>query len=158
MERLGEVGYKGCFALIAIAGLILIAVGMGQRDILSVWEPPMFLSHLSIVLMLPVFILLGAAYIPCNIKRFTNHPMLWGVTFWSFAHLLVNGDLGSILLFGSFLLYSLYDMWSANRRGAEKSRKTRPIVYDAAVAVVGIVVYVLMFLLHPYFIGVSIIS
>ena len=118
LERFGENGYKGIFALIAMLGLILIVIGMGRRQVVPVWEPPVFLDHLAIVVMLPVFIFLAATYIPCNMKRFTRHPMLWGVTFWASAHLLANGDLGSIILFGSFLAYSLFDMWSANRRGA----------------------------------------
>lgn len=134
------------------------AVGMGQRDVIPIWQPLTFLSHLAIVLMLPVFTLLAAAYIPCNMKRFTRHPMLWGVTIWAIGHLLANGDLGSILLFGGFLAYSLYDMWSSNIRGAEKSIKTLPVVYDAGVAVVGTVAYVTFFFLHPYIIGVPIIS
>lgn len=157
-ERLGEGSYKGVFSLLALIGLILTAVGMRERDIITIWEPPIFLSHLNLVLMLPVFILLAAAYMPCNMKRFTRHPMLWGVTFWAVAHLLANGDLGSIVLFGSFLVYSLYDMWSANRRGAEKSIMISPVIYDTGVATVGIVVYVLFFFLHPYIIGVPIIS
>lgn len=157
-ERLGEGVYKGLFSLIALIGLFLITIGMANRDIIILWEPPIFLNHVAIILMLPVFTLLAAAYIPCNFKRFTRHPMLWGVTFWAFAHLLANGDLGSILLFGSFLTYSLYDMWSANRRGARKSTIDRPLVFDAGVAVLGIIAYVLFFYLHPSLIGVSIIS
>ena len=157
-KKLGENGYKVVFALIALAGLILIIDGMGNRDILQVWEPPVYLSHLALVLMLPVFTLVAAAYIPCNMKRFTRHPMLWGVTLWAVAHLLANGDAGSILLFGGFLVYSLYDMWSANKRGAEKSTKTWPLIYDIGVATVGVLAYVLFFFLHPYIIGVNIIS
>ena len=158
LEGVGEARYKAVFSLIALAGLILIAIGMGKRDIIAVWEPALFMSHLSILLMLPVFILLAAAYIPCNMKKCTRHPMLWGVTFWAVAHLLANGDLGSIFLFGSFLVYSLYDMWSANMRGADKSRKNWPVTYDAGVAALGIAVYVLFFFLHPYIIGVPVIS
>jgi uncharacterized membrane protein len=157
LERLGEGGYKGLFSLIALIGIILIAIGMGNRDIITLWEPPIYLSHLAIVVMIPVFILMAAAYMPCNMKKYTRHPMLWGVTLWAFAHLLANGDFGSIVLFASFLIYSLYDMWSANRRGAEKSTNTRPLFYDTGVAALGIVAYVFFFLLHPYIIGVPVI-
>lgn len=157
IDRIGEGGYKTLFSLIALIGIILIAMGMGKRVIIQLWEPPTFLSHFAVVLMLPVFILLAAAYIPCNMKRFTRHPMLWGVALWASAHLLANGDLGSIILFASFLVYSLYDMWSANRRGAEKSTKIWPLIYDTGVAAFGILVYVLFFFLHPYIIGVAII-
>lgn len=156
VQKTGEKSYKGLFGLIALAGLVLIVVGMGGRAYIPVWEPPVVLAHFSLLLMVPVFILLSAAYVPCNIKRFTRHPMLWGVTFWAVAHLLANGDLGSIMLFGSFLLYSLFDMWSANRRGAEKSAKVQPLLYDAGVALLGIVGYVFFFLMHSHIIGVSV--
>jgi uncharacterized membrane protein len=83
--------------------------------------------------------------------------MLWGVTIWATVHLLANGDLGSMILFCSFLVYSLFDMWSANRRGASKGNETKPLRYDAGVVVTGTAVYVLLYYLHPYFFGVPVI-
>ncbi len=158
IAKLGEGSYKGLYTLVSISGFIYIIIGMANRDYISVWQPPIWTSHLALVLMLPVFILLAAAYIPGNIKRFTRHPMLWGVTLWTVAHLLANGDLGSMLLFGSFLAYSLFDMWSANNRGAQKSMVKRPITYDVGIALLGIGFYLLFFYIHPQLIGVPVIG
>lgn len=158
VARLGEGPYKGGYTLVSILGFALIVVGMANRDYISIWQPPVWSSHLALVLMLPVFMLLAAAYLPGNIKRFTRHPMLWGVTLWAVAHLLVNGDLASILLFSSFLVYSLFDMWSANNRGARKSTQKRPFFYDAGVVFLGICLYLLFFYLHPQIIGVPVIG
>lgn len=157
-RRLGEHPYKGLFALISLSGMVLIVFGMGDRAYVPLWEPPMFASHLALLLMLPAFVLLAAAYLPGNIKRFTRHPMLWGVTLWAVGHLLANGDLGSVLLFGGFGVYSLFAMWSANRRGAAKSVIARPLYYDLIVVAVGITGYVLFLFLHPSVIGVAVIS
>lgn len=158
VERFEEGPYKGIFSLIAMAGLVLIVIGMGDRDIIDIWEPPIYTSHLALLLMVPVFVLLAAAYIPSNIKRFIRHPMLLGVIFWSAAHLLANGDLGSILLFGSFLAFSLFDIWSANRRGAQKSKTVRPVIYDVAILGLGIILYLGFVFLHPHLIGVPVIT
>lgn len=154
----GEGPYKGMYTLISISGFVLIVMGMANRDFISVWQPPLWTSHLALVLMLPVFMLLAAAYIPSNIKRFTRHPMLWGVSLWAIAHLLANGDIGSILLFGSFLAYSYFDMWSANRRGAQKSKIKRPIIYDVGIVLLGFGMYLLFFYIHPKIIGVPVLG
>ncbi len=78
-----------------------------------------------------------AAYLPTNLKRVMRHPFLWGVTLWAVAHLLTNGDLASLLLFGSFAAYTLFDMWSANRRGAEASKIHYPIWRDGVLVAIG---------------------
>lgn len=158
VARLGEGPYKVGYSLVSILGFVLIVVGMANRDFISIWQPPVWTSHLALVLMLPVFVLLAAAYLPGNIKRFTRHPMLWGVTLWAVAHLLANGDLGSILLFGGFLAYSLFDMWSANNRGARKSTLKRPVIYDAGIVLLGLCIYLLFFYYHPQIIGVPVIG
>lgn len=157
VHRLGEYGYKGAFALIALLGLALVVYGMSAREYIVIYQPPVWARHLALVFMLPAAILLVAAYMPTNLKRFTRHPMLWGVTIWATVHLLANGDLGSIVLFCSFLVYSLLDMWSANRRGASKSNETKPLRYDAGIVVTGTAVYALLYYLHPYFFGVPVI-
>ncbi len=156
LEKYGEKRYKGLYSLVAAIGLILIIMGMIYRDFVHLWVPPVWGRHAAIALMLPALILLGAANAPTNIKRFTRHPMLWGVTLWACAHLLANGDLASLILFGSFGIYSLFDMWSANRRGAEKSTEIYPISKDLKVIGMGVVVYVGLLLAHPYIIGVPV--
>ncbi len=158
IEKYGEKRYQVFYSLIAGIGLIVIIFGMIYRDFVHLWTPPAWGRHMGIVLMLPAVILLGAADIPSNIKRFTRHPMLWGVTLWACAHLLANGDLASLILFGSFGGFSLFDMWSANRRGAEKSTQAYPITKDSKVVGIGIVVYVVLLFAHPYLIGIPVIA
>ena len=97
-----------------------------------------------------------AAYLPTNLKRIMRHPFLWGVTLWALGHLLTNGDLASILLFGSFAIYAFYDMWSANRRGAEVSKTRYPIWQDGVLVVVGLAAYLLLVRLHPILFGVPV--
>jgi len=80
--------------------------------------------------------------------------MLWGISIWSVAHLLANGDLGSMILFGGFGGYSLFSMWSLNRRGAKKPDTKSPLAYDLLVIIVGVSAYALTAFLHPYLFGV----
>ncbi len=100
------------------------------------------------------FILLTAAHMPTNIKRFTRHPMLWGVTIWSFAHLLANGDQAAIILFVSIGAFSLFDMVSANIRGAKLSTIKYPINKDLTVIFIGIVTFVGVMFIHPTWSGI----
>ena len=154
---IGDVPYKGLFSVISLTGLILIIYGKYIADFQSVWAPPAWGSKVTVVLMLLSFIFLAAANMKSNLTRFTRHPMLWGVTFWSVAHLSANGDLTSILLFGSFAVFSLIAMLSANLRGAKKKSTKQPIILDVIVLIVGLLGYVTFVFLHPYLFGVSVI-
>ena len=154
IEKYGENGYKGIYSLVAGIGLVTIIIGMVYRDFVPLWTPPVWGRNAAIILMLPSAILLTGAYLPTNIKRYSRHPMLWGVAIWACAHLLANGDFASLILFGSIGLYSLFDMWSAGRRGAEKSIRAYPLSKDLKVAGIGIAVYAVLLFAHPYIIGV----
>lgn len=120
----GSVGsgpYSVLFALISLAALVLIVMGYGQMQGLGrgnpqLWVPPSWTGHLAMLLMIPAMVLLVAAYVPSRIRTALRHPMLVAVMLWAFAHLLANGDLASVLLFGSFLAYGVYDTISANQR------------------------------------------
>src|SRR5438874_6603440 len=104
IARIGELPYKGAFSVVSILGVVLISYGFAlyrRSGLIPVWSPPDFLRHITEALVLPAFILAAAAYIPGNIKKALKHPFLVGVKLWAFAHLLSNGDLGGILLFGS---------------------------------------------------------
>jgi len=157
VRKFGEKRYKRLYSLVAATGLIVIIVGMVYRDFVQLWIPPVWGRHAAMTLMLPAIILLTAADVPSNIKRFIRHPMLWGVTLWASAHLLANGDLASLLLFGSFGSYALFDMWSANRRGYEKSTRVYPTSKDMKLVLIGIAVYGAIIFVHPYVIGVPVI-
>jgi uncharacterized membrane protein len=124
---------------------------------IDVWDPPRWLRHVNNLLLWPAFICIAAAYIPGDIKRVLKHPMLVGIKLWAVGHLLANGDLGSIILFGSFLLWAGYD------RATFKFR-TDPGApdfglggrdCDTLAVVVGTLVYLALgFWFHPYVIGI----
>lgn len=157
IEKHSLTTYKGLFALVAAIGLVLIVIGKANADFISVWNPVPWSRPVAMGIVLVAFVLFAATELPGNIKRFTRHPMLWGITLWSGAHLQANGDLASMLLFGSFFVYALFAMWSANRRGAKKRDKVYPVSRDIVAAAIGIVVYVIVLLLHPWLFGYAIV-
>ena len=154
---LGEAGYKGLFAAASFLGLLLIIYGFSQRPYIPIWTPPDFMRHITFLLMLPVFILLAASQIPSRIRTLAKHPMLLAVKLWAFAHLLVNGDLAGIVLFGSFLAYGVYDRISVKRRGAlgPLDGRTGGLAGDVAAVAIGLAFYVFMLVWgHQYLIGI----
>jgi uncharacterized membrane protein len=119
LARLGEGGWKGAYALASAAGLTLIVIGYGQARLAPVdlWMPPLWTRHAASALVLPAFILLTAAYVPGNsIKARLGHPMVLGTKVWALAHLLANGRLSDVFLFGGFLLWSVLAFRSARAR------------------------------------------
>ncbi len=162
IARLGEGGYKILYALISFAGIALIAWGFSiyrASGWINVWYPPVAMRHIALSLMLPAVVLVVASYIRGNIYLKLKHPMLTGVKLWALLHLLSNGDLGSIILFGSILAWAVYDRISLKRR-ADPGAPPIPVggVGNDVIAVaVGIVVYVaLAFAFHPLVIGVPV--
>lgn len=166
IARMGESAYKGLYSAASALGLVLIIWGFGAYragGYIPVWEPPKALTHLALLLNLPIFILLAAVYLPGRIKAAAKHPMLLAVKIWATAHLLANGDLGSMLLFGSFLAWGVMARISAKRReeampGAALAAAPSPR-NDLIAVVIGLAAYALMaFWLHPILIGVPVIS
>jgi len=155
-ESLGALAYKGVFSLIALAGLILIVTGKSSADYVGIWVPPTGFQVVTKILMLPAMILLVAAYVPSNISRRVRHPMLAAVKLWALAHLLGNGDLASIILFGSFLSYAVFDMISVNRRVAPTEVPERSLTLDVLVIVIGGAAYAGIGLYHQVLFGVPI--
>jgi uncharacterized membrane protein len=156
--RIGAQGYKGLYSLVSLAGFVLLVMGYGAYRAagpIPVWTPPAWMSHLAFLLMLPAFVSLVAAYAPRGaIKAATLHPMLLSVKIWALAHLLANGDLGSILLFGGFLGWAVY-----SRVGQPKEPRERlPFgMGDWAAIGIGTVAWLVFALwLHPMLIGVSV--
>ena len=164
IERLGEGTYKILYSLVSLAGLALIVWGFGHyraAGMWNVWEPPTFLKHITVALMLPAVILVVASYIRGRIFATLKHPMLAGIKLWAAAHLLANGDLGSIILFGSFLAWGVYDRISLKHR-ADAGAPPIPVggmTNDLIAVVVGIVAYLaLAFAFHPVVIGVPVVG
>ena len=148
---IGSRPYSGLFALVSLAALVLIMLGYGQMQGLGrgnpqLWVPPSWTKHVTMLLMVPAMILLVAAYVPSGICTAVRHPMLAAVMLWAFGHLLANGDLASVLLFGSFLVYGAYDIISASQRAALGPLGTArgSAVGDAAAIAGGVALYALL--------------
>ncbi len=158
--RLGEGGYKGLYSLLAAVGLALIVIGFGRYrsgGYIQIWDPPRsFLHPFSLFLLWFAFVSLTAAYAPAGrIKSLLRHPMLVAVKAWALSHLLVNGDLGSMLLFGGLLAWAVYDRIAVKRRGDPGAPASGWSLNDLLVVVIGTVAYVAMFWLHDTLIGVT---
>ena len=163
IARLGEGPYKGLFSLVSLIGLALIVYGFAHyraSEWIDIWSPPRWTRHVTALLVWPAIICIIAAYIPSQIKRVLKHPMLVGVKLWAVAHLLSNGDLGSIILFASILAWAVYDRISLKRRtDAPAPAVATGSGYrnDFIAVVVGTLVYfVLGFWFHPWVIGVPV--
>ena len=124
---------------------------------IMVWAPPLFLRHITEALMWPACVFVAAAYLPGDIKRFVTHPMLVGVKTWAVAHLLSNGDLGGIILFGSVLAWAVYDRITLKRR-SDPGGPPIPlggIRNDIAAVIVGTILYLALgMVFHPLVVGV----
>lgn len=117
--RLGEGAWKGLYTVVSIAGFVLIVWGYGlaRQQPFVLWTPPVAMRHLAALLTLGSFVLLAAAYVPRNgLKGRLHHPMVLGVKVWALAHLLANGTLADVLLFGSFLIWAVFSFRVARRR------------------------------------------
>jgi uncharacterized membrane protein len=162
IARLGEGPYKGLFALVALAGIVLISFGFGQyrgAGLIEVWHPPGWIRHVTVALMWPAVICVVAAYVRGDIQRRLKHPMLVGVKLWALAHLIANGDLGGIILFGSILAWAVFDRITLKRR----SDPGAPAIpsggrrNDVIAVVVGTLLYLALgFWFHPYLIGLRV--
>jgi uncharacterized membrane protein len=157
VTSLGEAGYKAAFSLLSLASLALLIYGYATAPLVQLWSPPEWTRWLAIVLMLPAFIFLVAAYLPGRIRARLKHPFLVAVKTWALAHLLANGDLASMILFGSFLAYAVYDRIALKHRqpssvvGIEGPERPQN---DIIAIVLGTVLYVVFLVwLHPLLIG-----
>ena len=160
----GEGGYKIGYALMSLLGLALIVWGFARYRAtgwIDVWYPPVAFKHITVALMLPAVILVVASYIRGRIYTTLKHPMLTGIKLWAAAHLLANGDLGSIILFGSFLGWAVFDRISLKHRtdgGAPPIPVGGP-GNDLIAVAVGVVAYLaLAFAFHPVVIGVPVVG
>ena len=155
-----ERAWKGAYSLLSIAGfaLLLYGYGMARQTPVVLWAPPTALRHFALLLMLPVFPLFLAAYLPGRIKSATRHPMLLSVKLWATAHLLANGTLVDVILFGAFLAWAVLDLIAAKRRAVPRAIPGAPpsALNDAIALVAGLAIYA-AFLggVHRWMIGVS---
>lgn len=157
--RLGEQTWQGLYGVVAIVGFALIVWGYGlaRQDPFVVYAPPLWLRHVSLLLLLPVFPLLLAAYLPGRIKQAVGHPMLAATKIWAFAHLLANGMLHDLVLFGAFLVWAIADRVSLKRRQPRPVPGAPPSRFNDVIAVVvGLGLYAwFLFQGHAWLFGVS---
>ena len=170
ISSIGEGGYKIAYSLVSVAGIALIAYGFSRyraAGYVDVWEGSVSpgvlrgLKHVTVALMLPASILLVAAYLRGRIYTAVKHPMLSAVKLWAAGHLLANGDLGSIILFGSFLGWAVFDRISLKSR-SDAGAPPIPVGgvgNDVLAVIIGVIVYVALALaFHPVIIGVPVIG
>jgi uncharacterized membrane protein len=155
ISRIGEGPYRGIFSVVSVIGLGLIVYGFARYradGLIPLWSPPTFLRPVTELLMWPAVVLVVAAYIPGTIKTVLKHPMLAGVKLWAFAHLLANGDVGGVILFGSILAWAVYDRITLKRR-VDAGSPPIPVgglKNDLLAVVVGTLIYLAIgFVFHP---------
>ncbi len=160
ISRIGDGSWKGLYSVVSVVGFVLVVWGFGQARTTApqLWMPPVGMRHLAALLTLVAFIFLAAAYVPRNgIKARLHHPMVLGVKTWALAHLLSNGSLAEVLLFGSFLVWAVFDFSAARRRDRATGAVYAPGTASATVitVVVGAIAWaVFVFWLHGLITGI----
>ncbi len=158
VARLGEGPYKIAYSVVSLLGLVLIVLGWRAAPYVELWSPPVWTRHLAALLVWPAFILIFSAHLPGHIRAKTKHPMLAGLKLWATAHLLANGDVASVLLFGSLLAYGVIARISLKRDERAHGAPVRRGSWqnDVIAIVIGTAAYGLFgAFLHPLLIGKS---
>jgi uncharacterized membrane protein len=159
LARIGIGAWKGIYSVVSAIGLALLIVGYGiaRQHPIVLYTPPVFMRHITLLLMLPFFPLLLAAYLPGRIQRTAKNPMLVAVKLWALAHLLANGTAHDVLLFGAFLAWAVADRISLKRRPVRVVPGAPPSGANDAIALIGgLLLYVLFVTAaHRWLIGVS---
>ncbi len=155
IERLGEQPYKGGFSLMLVFAIVLMVIGWRSSAPTLVYLPPAWSSLAGNVLVFVALVLFAVSGLASNVKRVIRHPQLTGVAVWAGAHLLANGDSRSLVLFGGLGLWALVEMVCINRRdGAWVKPDPQPMSGEWKPVGAAVVVFALLFLLHPYIAGV----
>jgi uncharacterized membrane protein len=160
ITQLGERKWKGLYSLVSAIGIVLVVwgYGMARADPIVLWQPPTWTRHLAGLLTLPVFVLFAAAYVPgTHIRQRLHHPMFVGVKLWAAAHLIANGTLADVVLFGGFLVWAILGYRAARLR--DRAAGTRypaiSVRRDVTATVIGLAFWALFaFQLHAWLIGV----
>jgi uncharacterized membrane protein len=159
IKRIGAGPWKGLYSLVSIAGFVLLVWGYSQaRQQMPLWDPPAFMKHITGLLMLPVFPMFIASYVPQNgLRARLHHPQVLSIKLWAFAHLLSNGNLADVVLFGSFLLWAVLSYRAARQRDEDVGTLYVPGTTKgtAITWVAGLVAYAVFVMgLHAWLIGV----
>ena len=155
--RLGEKPYRGLFSAVSLASLALIVWGFSRAPFEPIYAPPLWGRHAAMTVVPIALVLFAAANMPTHIRALLRHPMLIGLLLWALAHLLANGDLRSIVLFGGFALFAVVETASAVGRGkAPPPDQTPRFAMDAAAVAGGLVVSGLLVRFHGALFGMPI--
>jgi uncharacterized membrane protein len=161
IARIGENGWKGLYSLASLVGFVLIVWGYGRarRAPVLLWVPPVGMMHLTALLVAIAFVLFAASYVPRNhIKRVVGHPMMAGVALWAIGHLVANGTLDDVLLFGAFFIWSAagFLIWRRRDSVAHRQYPAGNVTGDAWTVIAGLIAWGLFaFFLHGWLIGVK---
>ncbi len=159
IRQRGEGGWKGIYSLVSVAGLALIIWGYApaRPEAAFIYEPPTWMKHINALLMLLALISMMVANLPAGkLKPILKHPFLLSIKLWAFGHLLSNGDLASLILFGSFLAWAVWDRIAVKRRGDMGATVAGPVSNDVIAIVSGVAIYGLfVWKLHEWLFGVS---
>ena len=161
VARLGDLPWKGLYAIVSVLGFALIIWGYGlaRQQAVFLWAPPVGMKHLNSLFTLLAFILVAAAYVPRNqIKARLHHPMILGVKLWAFGHLLATAKLADALLFGAFLLWAVLDFRAARQRDRAQGTVYPPgtLAGTALTLLVGVAAWAAFaFWLHAAWIGIA---
>ncbi len=156
IERIGEDPYKGVFALSFVGAIVLMVIGWRSTSPVAFYGPPVWGRGIANLVMFVSLVLFMGSNVPSNLKRFVRHPQLTGVALWGLSHLLANGDLRSLVLFGGIGLWAVIEILSISRRdGAWEKPEPLPFAAEVKPLVAGIVAYAVLTFAHPYISGVS---
>lgn len=161
IARLGKRIYYPLYGVISLVGVAVIVWGFADYrsgEWVQIWSPPVFMHHITVGLMLIVCILLVATFIPSHIKARTKYPLLAAVVVWAFAHLLANGDLGGIVMFGTLFVWAVYARIAAEYR-TDVVLPAVPKTWrgDMLTVIVGVGLYLALgFWFHPQVIGLTV--
>jgi uncharacterized membrane protein len=139
IARIGALNWKRLYSVASIVTFVVLVHGCGlaRQEPVVLYQPPVWMRHLAMLLMLPAFTLLLSAYLPGRIKSAVKHPMLAATKLWAFAHLLANGMLGDVLLFGGFLAWAVIDRISVGKRPARAVPGAPAGRFNDLIAIVG---------------------
>lgn len=155
-ERFGNAVYKGIFSLLIFASLALMVVGWKATADTAAFTPPAWAAPLNLIFMIVASILFIAPYLRNNIRRTVRHPQLMSVLLWGLGHVLVSGQLRSLVLFGGLAVWALLEMWLINRRdGAWSKPEPASRMADLRLVLAGLGLFAVFIFSHQALFGVS---
>lgn len=157
IERFGQKGYTASFSILIVISLLLIVFGWRSTTPVFLYVLPEAVKPVALFLLVLTFFLFVAAKRPTRIKRVVRHPQLSSVIVWSVAHLLLNGDSRSVILFGSLAAWAVLEIIFINKRDGQWIKPVAPgWKQEIILGVISLIVFVVVVIAHPYIAGVPV--